>query len=198
MKQKTGTEFLVNGAAGAPTVRSPGRAQKARELGWLRGVLPSDHDMALCAFASVTRSILHRFGDTPTQQLRRFSASVPRSHTYLVWAPDYADDGALARRMTVRPRHFITANKLIKQGILKVAGGLITPESQDAAPADKKFVGSVLLYEADSIEEVRKLVEQDLYWTENVWHKEKLLILPILMATTLQDKAAITQPTAED
>lgn len=189
MKQKTDTEFLVNGAAGAPTVRSPGRAQKARELGWLRGVLPSDHDMALCAFASVTRSILHRFGDTPTQQLRRFSASVPRSHTYLVWAPDYADDGALARRMTVRPRHFITANKLIKQGILseqrrlgrveyaassltrsfiEVAGGLITPESQDAAPADKKFVGSVLLYEADSIEEVRKLVEQDLYWTENV------------------------------
>jgi hypothetical protein len=51
---------------------------------------------------------------------------------------------------------------------LEVAGGLITPESQDAAPADKKFVGSVLLYEADSIEDVRKLVEQDIYWTENV------------------------------
>lgn len=51
---------------------------------------------------------------------------------------------------------------------IEVAGGLITPESQDAAPADKKFVGSVLLYEADSIEDVRKLVEQDIYWTENV------------------------------
>lgn len=51
---------------------------------------------------------------------------------------------------------------------IEVAGGLITPESQDAAPADRKFVGSVLLYEADSIEDVRKLVEQDIYWTENV------------------------------
>lgn len=51
---------------------------------------------------------------------------------------------------------------------IEVAGGLITPDSQDAAPADKKFVGSVLLYEADSIEDVRKLIEQDLYWTEDV------------------------------
>ncbi|KAF8558002.1 hypothetical protein OG21DRAFT_1383352, partial [Imleria badia] len=130
----------------------------------------------------------------------------PRSHPYLVWAPDYTDDGALARRMAVRPRHFITANKQIEQGILneplergcvrcaaspltrcltEVAGGLITPESQDAALGNKKFVGSVLLYEADSIEDVRKRVERDLYWTENVRDKEKQLLLPILMATTL-------------
>jgi len=98
--------------------------------------------------------------------------------------------------MAVRPRHFIIANKYIKQGILKVAGGLITPESLNTA--DKKFVGSVLLYEAESIEDARKLVEQDLYWTENVWDKEKLIILPMVMATTLQDRAGITQPTPED
>ncbi|KAI9572119.1 hypothetical protein HD554DRAFT_2015349 [Boletus coccyginus] len=134
---------------------------------------------------------LYRFGSTRPQQLRRF-------HSYLVWAPDCTDGGALARRMAVRPKHFITANKQIKQGILKVAGGLITPESQDAALADKKFVGSALLYEADSIEDVRKLVEQDVYWTENVWDKDKLVILSMLLATTLQDKAGITQPTAED
>ncbi|KAG8213748.1 hypothetical protein J3R82DRAFT_10454 [Butyriboletus roseoflavus] len=119
-------------------------------------------------FTSASRYRLYQFG-TRAQQLRCFCATVPRSsHPYLVWAPDHTDDEALARRMAVRPKHFISANKYIKQGILKVAGGLITPESQDAAPADKKFVGSVLLYEADSIEDVRKLVEQDIYWTENV------------------------------
>lgn len=58
---------------------------------------------------------------------------------------------------------------------IEVAGGLITPESQDAAPGNKKFVGSVLLYEADSIEDVRKLVEQDLYWTENVVSRSTIL-----------------------
>ena len=150
--------------------------------------------------------ILHRFGSTCPQQLRHFSLSVPRSHPYLVWAPDYTDGGTLARRMTVRPKHFITANKQIKQGILselelmlgvrcgapsltllfstEVAGGLITPESQDAAPADKRFVGSVLLYEADSIEEVRKLVEQDIYWTENVVSWSTITISWTLISVT--------------
>ncbi|KAF9222597.1 hypothetical protein BS17DRAFT_783105 [Gyrodon lividus] len=140
-------------------------------------------------------SIPHRFG---VQQLRCFNSSVRRSHPYMVWAPDYVDEEALARRMAVRPKHFVTANKLIKQGILKLAGGLVTPESQDATPEDRKFVGSVLIYEAESIEAARKLVEQDLYWTENVWDKEKLVILPMIMATTLQDKAGITQKTTED
>lgn len=103
--------------------------------------------------------------------------------------------------MAVRQKHFITANKLIKQGILKVAGGLLTPEiseTQDAAPGNRKFVGSALLYEAENLEAVRRLVEQDLYWTENVWDKDKVVILPIVMATTLQDRAGITQPTPED
>lgn len=60
------------------------------------------------------------------------------------------------------------ADPVLVPRFIEVAGGLITPESQDAALADKKFVGSALLYEADSIEDVRKLVEQDVYWTENV------------------------------
>ncbi|KAF8441437.1 hypothetical protein L210DRAFT_3398717 [Boletus edulis BED1] len=154
--------------------------------------------MVSSAFVSTSRSVLNRYGSIHTQQLRYFCASAPRSNTYLVWAPDHTDGGALARRMAVRPRHFVTANKHIKQGILKVAGGLLTPESENAPPADKTFFGSVLLYEADSIEDVRKLIEQDLYWTENVWDKDRLSILPILMATTLQDTAGITQPTPED
>lgn len=30
------------------------------------------------------------------------------------------------------------------------------------------------------------------------WDKEKAVILPIVMATTLQDKAGVTQPSPED
>lgn len=70
--------------------------------------------------SNVSRSCLYQFG-TRAQQLRRFRATVPRSHPYLVWAPDHTDDGALARRMAVRPSHFVTANKHIKQGILSVS-----------------------------------------------------------------------------
>ncbi|KAI6157407.1 hypothetical protein BKA82DRAFT_1000598 [Pisolithus tinctorius] len=123
---------------------------------------------------------------------RHFTASAQRQQTYIVWAPDNTDEGALARRMAVRQKHFVAANKLIKQGILKVAGGLLTPDTQDAAPGNRRFVGSALLYEAENLDAVRKFVEQDLYWTENVWDKDKIVILPIIMATTLQERAGIT------
>ncbi|KAG1745494.1 uncharacterized protein EDB91DRAFT_1019107, partial [Suillus paluster] len=89
----------------------------------------------------------------------------------------------LVRRMTIRPKHMLGANKLISQGIIKVAGGLLTPESQDAEPHNRKFMGSALIYEAESLEDVRRLVEADLYWTEGIWDKEKLDILPMVMAT---------------
>ncbi|OAX39961.1 hypothetical protein K503DRAFT_688553 [Rhizopogon vinicolor AM-OR11-026] len=120
-----------------------------------------------------------------------------KMHHYMVWAPDYTDEGALARRMAIRPKHFIDVNKIIKQGVLKAAGGLLAPESQDAEPQDRKFVGSALIYEAESFEEARRLVEADVYWKENVWDKEKLVILPILMATTLPERAGVTQPMSE-
>ena len=44
----------------------------------------------------------------------------------------------------------------------------MAPESQDAEPQDRKFVGSALIYEAESFEEARRLVEADVYWKENV------------------------------
>ena len=42
------------------------------------------------------------------------------------------------------------------------------PGSEDAEPQDRKFVGSALIYEAESWEEARKLVEADVYWKESV------------------------------
>ena len=50
----------------------------------------------------------------------------------------------------------------------EVAGGVITPDSENAEPADRKFVGSMMVYEAESIEAVRKIVESDIYWTSGV------------------------------
>ena len=52
------------------------------------------------------------------RSLRYFSSSVQRHTTFMVWAPDYTDGKALSRRMAVRPKHLVTANKLIEQGIL--------------------------------------------------------------------------------
>jgi len=109
----------------------------------------------------------------------------------VLWAPDCTDDGALARRMAVRPAHLENANRLIQQGILRgffsssvshvvpydhgvppltsgVAGGVMTAESVVAAPSDKSFVGPCMIYEAEDLGAVRKLVENDVYYKTGV------------------------------
>ncbi|KAJ8596359.1 hypothetical protein M405DRAFT_805492 [Rhizopogon salebrosus TDB-379] len=117
-----------------------------------------------------------------------------KMHQYMVWAPDHTDEGALARRLAVRHKHLVGINKIIKQGVLKVAGALLAPGSEDAEPHDLIFFGSALIYEAESLEDARRLAEADVYWKENVWDKEKMVLRPLLIATTLPEKAGIVHP----
>ncbi|KAG1777054.1 hypothetical protein EV702DRAFT_1179663 [Suillus placidus] len=112
-------------------------------------------------------------------------SSTPSLPKFIVWAPDYADEGALQRRLAVRPAHLENIKKLISQGILRLGGGFMTPESVNAAAADKKFLGSCIIYEGENIDVVRKIVEDDIYYKTDVWDKEKLVILPIALATDL-------------
>ena len=86
---------------------------------------------------------------------------------------------------------------------------MLTPESATLPAAERKMVGSVFVCEAESLEEVRALMESDVYYTSGVvsrvfrlcfafrlvrwdladergqWDKEKLVILPIALATPL-------------
>nr|GAT55836.1 predicted protein [Mycena chlorophos] len=107
----------------------------------------------------------------------------PTLHKFFVYAPDKTDEGAGARRMAVRPRHLAGADKLIEQGVIRVGGATLTPES--ITGGERKMTGSVIIYEAASIEEVRKLVDNDPYFVGNVWDPEKLVIAPFAAATRL-------------
>ncbi|KAF8558003.1 hypothetical protein OG21DRAFT_81701 [Imleria badia] len=104
---------------------------------------------------------------------------------FVVWAPDYGDAGAQERRFAVRPRHLENAHRLTKEGVIRVGAGVLTSDSVNAAPADRKFFGSCLIIEAESSETARKLIESDIYYTAGVWDKEKLQILPIMLASPL-------------
>jgi uncharacterized protein len=46
-------------------------------------------------------------------------------------------------------------------------GALLVPELKDESGREK-MTGSLMLYEAESIEEVRKVVESDIYYTSGV------------------------------
>ncbi|KAK7691336.1 hypothetical protein QCA50_004730 [Cerrena zonata] len=102
---------------------------------------------------------------------------------FLVYAPDYPDPECLSRRLSVRTTHLANAGNLLEQGILKIGGAMITPETYKTD--QKKMTGSTLIYSADSLEEVREIVENDVYYKGNVWDKEKLVITPFVSAKPL-------------
>ena len=59
-----------------------------------------------------------------------------------------------------------------------MGGALTSPESIHSD--QKKLVGSGMMFEAESAEAVRKILEEDIYWTSNVvscMHHRGLLII---------------------
>ncbi|KIP08665.1 hypothetical protein PHLGIDRAFT_104012 [Phlebiopsis gigantea 11061_1 CR5-6] len=99
-----------------------------------------------------------------------------QTYTYLAFMPDYTDEDAFERRLAVRPKHLENSKLVRERGLLKLGGPLISPETYRSE--QKKLIGSAGLYEAESIEEIRKVIEEDIYYTSGVWDKEKIVILP--------------------
>jgi len=111
------------------------------------------------------------------------SKEAAKKSLFVVYAPDYTDPDGLSRRLAVRTEHLEKAKPLIDEGILKVGGAMITPESFDTE--NRKMAGSVMIFAADNIKVVRELILHDIYYTANVWDREKLVIMPFVAATPL-------------
>ncbi|TFY74026.1 hypothetical protein EWM64_g9986 [Hericium alpestre] len=79
-------------------------------------------------------------------------------YLFAVWAPDYPD--ALPRRLE------------------SWGGAMVDEASLPSSVTAKKMEGSVMTFRAASLEEVKSIIERDIYWTGNVWDKEKLQIKP--------------------
>ncbi|KAF8515022.1 hypothetical protein BU17DRAFT_51976 [Hysterangium stoloniferum] len=126
---------------------------------------------------------------TSSNQLIRRSFSInfrsmsgTNLHRFVLYAPDYTDAGALQRRLDVRAQHMKAAKGLYDKGLLQIGGGVLHSNGLEASDVTQTLTGSMLIYRAESIEEARKLVESDIYWTSNVWDKERAVITPFLQA----------------
>jgi len=97
------------------------------------------------------------------------------------------DPEGLARRLQVRSKHLENAGIVKDSGLLKLGGAMLTPESLQPG-AEKKMIGSVMIYEAENIEEVKALVLSDVYYTAKVWDPEKLVITPVVLAIQSLEK----------
>ncbi|KZT55571.1 hypothetical protein CALCODRAFT_498457 [Calocera cornea HHB12733] len=94
------------------------------------------------------------------------SSSALPSRTFLIYAPDLPD--AAPRRAKVRPAHLAGNTERMDSGIFMLGGALLDEEG--------KMVGSSIVMRAESIDEVKAYVAQDVYFTDGVWDPEKLII----------------------
>ena len=88
---------------------------------------------------------------------------------FMVTAYDGKDDGALARRMSVREEHIDGATQLKEAGHL-IVGGAILDEAE-------QMIGSTMLVEFDSKAELDKWLASDPYVTGNVWQDISVLTI---------------------
>ncbi|KAI0359259.1 hypothetical protein OH77DRAFT_1447326 [Trametes cingulata] len=97
---------------------------------------------------------------------------------FAVYAPDYTDEEAIQRRLAVRQSHLDAA---AKNKSMKVGGAMLAPnEALDTPDAERKMIGSMMIIECDSYADAKKMIESDVYWTGNVWDKEKTVIRPFV------------------
>ncbi|KAF8484195.1 hypothetical protein JB92DRAFT_2762447 [Gautieria morchelliformis] len=96
----------------------------------------------------------------------------------MVYAPDYPD--AAERQQKVRDQHLTGIKELHDAG--DVGGALLSPTSIEPGAIKPEMVGSMVVLQATSHVEVRKRIESDIYWTSDVWDRERLVILPFAQA----------------
>jgi uncharacterized protein YciI len=74
---------------------------------------------------------------------------------FILIARDFKDPEAITRRLDTRTKHLAEARELKKSGQIHYAGALFSDHSDSG-----KMVGSVIVFQAENAEEVRKIVER--------------------------------------
>jgi uncharacterized protein YciI len=91
---------------------------------------------------------------------------------YLITGYDYTDDGALQRRMNVRPHH-LDELKVLKEKSNYILGGAILDD-------DGKMIGSVMIMQFETEEELEAWKQSEPYITQKIW--ESVDIKPFKVA----------------
>lgn len=94
------------------------------------------------------------------------------SYEYLVQIPDHPN--ALDKRLAVRAEHLKNISPKVQSGQVVMGGATLA--KQPAEGEQPAMTGSVMIVKADSEEEVRKLIENDVYVKGGAWDIEKMKI----------------------
>ncbi|CAG7996105.1 unnamed protein product [Penicillium salamii] len=121
---------------------------------------------AVTHFSLPPRTILSKNVTTTSQRKKR---------EFLCILPD--NPGVLELRKKVKSGHYSGIQPLIAQGSLVDGGAIFEQHPQESG--DAKFLGSVVVYTGEDIDEVRRMINNDIYATSGVWDLEKIRIYPV-------------------
>ncbi|KAG9287252.1 hypothetical protein G9A89_008882 [Geosiphon pyriformis] len=106
---------------------------------------------------------------------RSFTSSFYTKKQFVLIAHDYTDPEALTRRSAVRQAHLSRTKEMKEKGLVHFGGALLSSNTKI-----EKMNGSLMVFEAETEEDVRALIETDPYVTGKVW--ERWNIFPFKMA----------------
>lgn len=97
---------------------------------------------------------------------------------WLVTVPDHPN--AIEKRLAARPKHLDNLKPRIDAGQVVFGGAMLS--EQPGEGESPKMTGSVMLFKANSEEEVRQLLEADEYTKGGAWDVSKATIQPFRCA----------------
>ncbi|KAK6950897.1 hypothetical protein Daesc_007425 [Daldinia eschscholtzii] len=105
-------------------------------------------------------------------QIQMASITTPPAGKYnwLVVVPD--KPGTREKRLEVRPQHFEGLKPYLESGQFKTGGAVLNDKPESDDPAKFDWYGSTLILVAESKEEVKTILEKDIYTKTGVWDTE--------------------------
>ncbi|KAL7959467.1 hypothetical protein V8C34DRAFT_279710 [Trichoderma compactum] len=125
---------------------------------------------------------------SPLSQIQRpftrtMATAPPSEYEFVLVIPDKPGPEVRAKRLQVRPQHFSDMAPTLKDGWLKMGGGILheVPED-DNDPNTFDFAGSIMVLVAKSKEDAINKVKDDIYVRAGVWDLEKAQVYPFKKA----------------
>ncbi|KAI2473241.1 hypothetical protein F4781DRAFT_226547 [Annulohypoxylon bovei var. microspora] len=117
-----------------------------------------------------------RFTRTPFKtQMATITTPPPGKFEWLVVVPD--KPGTQQKRIEVRDQHFAGLKPYVESQQFKTGGAVLKDKPSSDDPSTWDWYGSTIVVVAESKEEVKAMLEKDIYTKSGVWDTENALIL---------------------
>ncbi|KAI1380853.1 hypothetical protein F4677DRAFT_201204 [Hypoxylon crocopeplum] len=136
-------------------------------------VVPRSFQLVLARVRpSIASFAPHPFNKIPMASI---TTPAPGKHEWLVVVPD--KPGTKEKRLEVRAQHFAGLKPYIESQQFKAGGAVLNDKPEGDNPAEFDWYGSTIIVVAESKEEVKAILEKDIYTASGVWDTENALIL---------------------